>query len=287
MSDRTPLPKRAELLDLLEKLLPPNEEMDEVSASIILDQQGVDHVWLASALKSRLERRVADMHKRGEDVPPALTDMLAIVQQKTESKDEVEIDPGAWIDSLLSGHVPDTMAKPDRSGHVQAFRSRGREFLTEEDLQILREMATEALEPRRGNRKSNIVPLVPRPEDFARALLSRLEIQQPADLELVASAIGLRIRKVNSTGFEGTMRRMPGRALGIVAVRAGIRGIGRERFTIAHEIGHYVLPGHGTMISVCRADGIGAQLRATCMKRLRLIVLPPRCFCHQDRSKQL
>lgn len=91
----------------------------------------------------------------------------------------------------------------------------------------------------------------PQPEDFARALLSRLQIQQPVDLERVASAIRLRIRRVNSTGFDGAMKRLPGHASGIVAVRTTIRGIGRERFTIAHEIGHYVLPGHGTLSSIC------------------------------------
>lgn len=101
----------------------------------------------------------------------------------------------------------------------------------------------------------------PQPEDFARALLSRLEIQQPVNLERVASAIRLRIRKVNSTGFDGAMKRLPGRALGIVAVRAAIRGVGRERFTIAHEIGHYVLPGHGTLSSICTAHEITVQIK--------------------------
>lgn len=94
------------------------------------------------------------------------------------------------------------------------------------------------------------------PEDYARELLSRFPIEQPVNLETVASALGLHIRNVKSKGFEGALIRMPTRALGIVAVRVGIRGLGRERFTIAHEIGHYVLPGWNWRSSVCRTDGI-------------------------------
>lgn len=96
----------------------------------------------------------------------------------------------------------------------------------------------------------------PPPEDFARALLSRLGIEQPIDLEDVARAIGLRVRKVNSRGFDGALVRVQGQWRGIVAVRADIREFGRERFTVAHEIGHYILPGHGSVSSVCRNDQI-------------------------------
>ncbi|MCA1636553.1 MAG: ImmA/IrrE family metallo-endopeptidase [Acidobacteria bacterium] len=97
-----------------------------------------------------------------------------------------------------------------------------------------------------------------KPEDFARALLSRLGTKQPANLDDVARAIGLRVRKVNSKGFEGALVRVPGMARGIVAVRADIRELGRERFTVAHEIGHYVLPGHGATSPVCRDEQIEA-----------------------------
>lgn len=98
----------------------------------------------------------------------------------------------------------------------------------------------------------------PKPEDFARVLLSRLDVKQPANLAAIASRIGLTIREVNSKAFDGALLRVPDRPRGIIAVRAraDLREFRRQRFTIAHEIGHYVLPGHGTTSPVCREDQI-------------------------------
>jgi Zn-dependent peptidase ImmA (M78 family) len=94
------------------------------------------------------------------------------------------------------------------------------------------------------------------PEELARDLLSKLKIDPPANLDALACIIGLQIREVNSKGFEGALVRVPGRLRGIVAVRAGIREHGRKRFTIAHEIGHYLLPGHGSIMPICREDQV-------------------------------
>jgi hypothetical protein len=71
-------PTQQQLDKLLERLLPANEDMDEASASIILEQQGVDRARLASALKSRLEAKVKLMHERGETIPP---DLLKIISK--------------------------------------------------------------------------------------------------------------------------------------------------------------------------------------------------------------
>jgi len=71
------LPTKDQLENLLEKLLPPNEEMDQESASIILEREGLDRKWLAAALKTRLERRVERLRTQGEVVPPELLRVLA------------------------------------------------------------------------------------------------------------------------------------------------------------------------------------------------------------------
>jgi predicted NBD/HSP70 family sugar kinase len=73
-------------------------------------------------------------------------------------------------------------------------------------------------------------------------------------LDELAQSIGLSIKEVNSQGFDGALIRLPGKPRGIVAVRKDIREVGRKRFTIAHEIGHYILPGHGASNAVCK-DG--------------------------------
>jgi hypothetical protein len=96
------------------------------------------------------------------------------------------------------------------------------------------------------------------PEHFAKALLRTLNLQQPVSLDDVSKKIGLRIEDVSATGFDGALVRIVGRHRGIVGVRETIRERERKRFTIAHEIGHYLLPGHDAESSVCDADDLVA-----------------------------
>jgi hypothetical protein len=74
--DYLPLPTCTQLERLIERLLAPDEEMDEVSATIILGREGMDRSRLADELKGRLERRVEDRRVQGKDVPQALLDTL-------------------------------------------------------------------------------------------------------------------------------------------------------------------------------------------------------------------
>ncbi len=60
-------------------------------------------------------------------------------------------------------------------------------------------------------------------------------------MEKIAQPLGLEIRSRNTTGFEATLVRNPHGAGGIIATGGVVRGFNRQRFTIAHELGHYVL----------------------------------------------
>lgn len=99
------------------------------------------------------------------------------------------------------------------------------------------------------------------PEDFARALLKRFGVSGRLDLTNLAGKIGLQIREVDARGFEGALIRAPNKAKGIIAVRRGIREAGRRRFTIAHEFGHYILPGHGVSERTCKGKNIESASR--------------------------
>ncbi len=96
------------------------------------------------------------------------------------------------------------------------------------------------------------------PEDFARALIKRFDLAVPVDLYEFAGKIGLRIREVESRGFEGAIVRLWNKPTGIIALRRDVREPGRKRFTVAHEIGHYVLPGHGKYERSCKGEDIEA-----------------------------
>jgi len=69
-------PTTEQVDDLIDRLLPSNEDMDAESASIILERQGIDRVKLATALRSRLERRIEQMRIRGEEIPQPIIDLV-------------------------------------------------------------------------------------------------------------------------------------------------------------------------------------------------------------------
>lgn len=92
------------------------------------------------------------------------------------------------------------------------------------------------------------------PELIARGLLKFVSMRAPVDLDGLAEKIGLKIRDVPSTGFDGALVRIEGCPEGRIATRESMAGGARKRFTIAHEIGHYLLPGHGVDISVCAKE---------------------------------
>ncbi len=88
---------------------------------------------------------------------------------------------------------------------------------------------------------------------LAELLVDRLGVDGPPNLDEIAAAIGLRIKEVDSDGFEGALVRDAESQKGIVLVKAKTRERSRKRFTIAHEIGHYMIPTHIDNENVCLA----------------------------------
>jgi hypothetical protein len=76
------------------------------------------------------------------------------------------------------------------------------------------------------------------------------------DVEAVARALQLRIGRVSTTGFVGAM--FPGEegVGGLININGGFRE-DRQRFTIAHEIGHYMLLDNKVAPSVCSFEDVG------------------------------
>lgn len=91
---------------------------------------------------------------------------------------------------------------------------------------------------------------------FANELVKSLKLDAPVDLVDVARHLGLQIRYCDSSGFEGALVCSKEDRVGTVLVKNSIRELGRRKFTIAHEIAHYVLPHHGPSGSVCNAGDV-------------------------------
>ena len=87
--------------------------------------------------------------------------------------------------------------------------------------------------------------------ELASHLLDRLGVEGRPDLAEIAHRIGLRIQEVDAEAFEGSLVRALEGPKGIIAVNQSIREPSRKRFTIAHEIGHYLIPSHRTLENVC------------------------------------
>ena len=73
----------------------------------------------------------------------------------------------------------------------------------------------------------------------------------PPDLASLCKELGLRIQEVPAKGFDGALVRSKSGQKGIIAVKASIREASRKRFTVAHEIGHFVIPHHRLLKNVC------------------------------------
>ncbi len=93
------------------------------------------------------------------------------------------------------------------------------------------------------------------PELRAKALLKLLGGRQPVQLSDLGEKIGLEIREVASNGFDGALVRIANQPTGVIAVRKNMPP-SRKRFTIAHEIGHFVLPGHDDESRICGEEEI-------------------------------
>ncbi|HQU93175.1 MAG TPA: ImmA/IrrE family metallo-endopeptidase [Pyrinomonadaceae bacterium] len=83
------------------------------------------------------------------------------------------------------------------------------------------------------------------PEDYARLLLSNLNLDQAGDLQAILSALRLTVREDSVDSFEGALVCRLDRSKGVIVLSNSITDEGRRRFTVLHEVGHYILPGHG------------------------------------------
>jgi len=99
------------------------------------------------------------------------------------------------------------------------------------------------------------------PSVFASELLAQLELRSAGDLRVLTERLGLSVREVDSDGFEGVLVRRSDRLKGIIAINNAIREEGRKRFAVCHEIGHFILPGHGTERCICKSDDIESWRR--------------------------
>lgn len=77
----------------------------------------------------------------------------------------------------------------------------------------------------------------------AKSLLKELGISSlPIDPYVISKAIDVEVREDDCEGYTGMILVVDGEAL--ISVKSSLREDSRKRFTVAHELGHYRIPGH-------------------------------------------
>lgn len=144
MADRSRLPDKKLLDKLYEKILGPEEEMDEVSLREGLADYGLTPEEAIADVRVRLEKEIQDLRAKGSDVPPVLIDALASLQKSEEPKSEnIAIDADDYVDDLLEGRIPGGAIGANQTSPLHAFRGLNTESLSEEDRQILERVEAE------------------------------------------------------------------------------------------------------------------------------------------------
>lgn len=91
---------------------------------------------------------------------------------------------------------------------------------------------------------------------WAEAFVEQWGVDAARDLDTTAGKLGLVIKEVEADAFEGVLRRIKGRPIGTIALSRRVTDPRRRKFTLAHELGHYILPSHGETGSPCRPKDI-------------------------------
>jgi IrrE N-terminal-like domain len=86
---------------------------------------------------------------------------------------------------------------------------------------------------------------------LADLLLDRFKITGKPDLEALCRLLGLRVREKPFKGFDGVLLRRENATKGIIGINTAIKEISRKRFTVAHEIAHFVIPYHQKPETMC------------------------------------
>jgi hypothetical protein len=90
---------------------------------------------------------------------------------------------------------------------------------------------------------------------YARALVAELP-RKVTDAHQIAAALGLGLQEAEVDGFDGALVRATNLPLGAIVIRKSIREASRKNFTIAHEIGHFVLSAADRTSLACAASDV-------------------------------
>jgi Zn-dependent peptidase ImmA (M78 family) len=220
-----------------------------------LREGGID----PDALRARFHHSATHVAKREQaasrPVPLALQQAIEATRPargpEHQFEDQSESQSGAairiadhWLDRLLS-----PFRFPSNLETARAYRKNSQ--LAKSDQQELDQLESELKERvKKTNPDLDLVALV------SESFLRRFGLDSRDRLTEIAEEFGIDVLYRPAESYDGALLRIRDAQRGYIVINSRIREESRRRFTLAHEIGHYVLPGQQEVSAPCKQQGI-------------------------------
>jgi Zn-dependent peptidase ImmA (M78 family) len=218
-----------------------------------LQESGID----PDTLRARFHRSATRIAKREQvarrSVPLALQQAIEATRPADSPEDQAEDQPDTalriadhWLDRLLS-----PLRFPSNLETARAYRKNSQ--LSKSDQQELDQLESELKErvsEMRPGPDWDLVTLV------SEAFLRRFGLDSRERLAEIAEEIGIEVLYRPAESFDGALLRIRDAQRGYIVINSRIREESRRRFTLAHEIGHFVLPGQQEVSAPCKQQRI-------------------------------
>ena len=250
MSKPSNQPLAEDILRLADSLVDdPIANVDELRRQ--LREGGID----PDALRARFHHSATQVAKREQaasrPVPLALQQAIEATrpadgpedQSETQSVTAIRI-ADHWLDRLLS-----RLRFPSNLETARAYRKGSQ--LAKSDKQELDQLESELKERvKKTNPDLDLVALV------SESFLRRFGLDSRDRLTEIAEEFGIDVLYRPAESYDGALLRIRDARRGCIVINSRIREESRKRFTLAHEIGHFVLAGQQEVSSPCKQQRI-------------------------------
>jgi hypothetical protein len=252
-------PLEREILRIAALLSEGDEGLNRDGLRQALESAGIDPARATARFHEAALRLAEDVSYTRRTVPLSLQQAITETEPSAVSAKRESQEPDAshafaehWLDRFLA-----PFALPTHLEASRAYRKVG--SLAGEDQRDLDLMAAELREKARRSRPGEDPDW---PVLVSAEFLKRFGVDCGKRLNEIAGDLGLEVRYREAESYEGALLRAPGTRMGYIVLNSRIKEESRRRFTLAHEIGHHVLPGQQELSMPCLAGRIENWQRA-------------------------
>jgi Zn-dependent peptidase ImmA (M78 family) len=254
MSKPNNQPLAEDILRLADSLVDdPIANVDELRRQ--LQESGID----PDALRARFHHSATRIAKReraaSRPVPLALQQAIEATRPADGPEDQFEDQSerqsitairiaDQWLDRLLS-----PLGFSSNLETARAYRKSSQ--LAKSDQQELDQLESELKERvQKTNPDLDLVALV------SESFLRRFGLDSRDRLTEIAGEFGIDVLYRPAESYDGALLRIRDAQRGCIVINSRIREESRKRFTLAHELGHFVLPGQQEVSAPCKQQRI-------------------------------